>query len=122
MCVFCQGKISIFLVSIHVSLLKFYNFKHQACTGDHCATSEWVEGPQVRGNTNLQPGTPIAIFRHGKYRGDHAAIYEDQDDEGIHVVDQWADRPNRSAQPVHRHIIRWNGQGNKNGKNYRVIK
>lgn len=105
-------------------LCLFSNFivLFKVCTSDNRPTVEWVEGPKVRGNTNIQPGTPIAIFHDGKYRGTHAAIYEGQDEKGIHVVDQWAERPGRDAQPVHRRTIRWDGTGSNCGNSFNIIK
>lgn len=66
----------------------------QASTGAP-ATSEWRQGPMVRGTLNIAPGTAIATFEpDGRYgnRTDgssHAAIYLGQTPEGIIVIDQW---------------------------------
>jgi hypothetical protein len=49
-------------------------------------------------------GTVIATFTAaGDYSG-HAAIFEQIDKDGIHVVDQWIKAP---AEPVHRRVIRF---------------
>ena len=70
-------------------------------------TVEWHEGPEVRGNPHVAPGTAIATFESdGSYRsqsGNHAAIYLHQDERGIWVYDQW------QGQPVHKRLIRFDG-------------
>ena len=49
----------------------------------------------MQGDTQLAPGTAIAVFdsngRHGNHTDEtsHAAIYLRQDAEGIYVIDQW---------------------------------
>ncbi len=69
-------------------------------------TSEWKEGKKVRGN-DIPPGAAIATFRDGKYpneaTGNHAAIYDGQDENGIFVWDQW------KGQAVHRRHIKFRG-------------
>ena len=72
------------------------------------ASSEWSEGPKVKGNTKLKSGTAIATFQDGKYwnktdGSSHAALYMSQDDTGIYVVDQW------KGQPTHARRIRFRG-------------
>src|SRR5688572_12282694 len=57
-------------------------------------TSSWKAGAKVRGDINLPRGTAIATFdANGRYpnnaSGNHAAIYDGQDDGGIWVWDQW---------------------------------
>jgi hypothetical protein len=60
----------------------------RAATGAPQA-EDWRRGVQVQGNTNVRPGTAIAMFdKNGRYNG-HAAIYLDQDKHGVQVVDQW---------------------------------
>jgi hypothetical protein len=72
------------------------------------AARSWKKGVPVKGNPNIQPGTVIATFdTAGKYHG-HAAIYESQDKDGLHVVDQWIFPP---PKPVHRRLIRFGGHG-----------
>jgi hypothetical protein len=70
-------------------------------------TVEWHEGPEVRGNPHVAPGTAIATFESdGSYTsqsGNHAAIYLSQDEDGIWVYDQW------QGQPVHERLIRFEG-------------
>lgn len=78
------------------------------------ATPLWKRGAQVKGNVNIERGTVIATFNAaGKYQG-HAAIYESQDKDGIHVVDQWIVAP---PKPVHRRLIRFGGHGLANDGN-----
>ncbi|RBP50812.1 BPSL0067 family protein [Arenicella xantha] len=65
-------------------------------------TDQWLPGEPVLDNT-IQPGTIIATFKNDRYpstRGHHAAIYIEQDDQGIWVWDQWV------GKPVHRRLIR----------------
>jgi hypothetical protein len=63
------------------------------------STGNWVRGDAVRGNVNLQPGTPIATFApSGRYANatdgsSHSAIYLGQNAHGIQVLDQWAGSP-----------------------------
>ncbi len=70
------------------------------------ATSAWKEGKKVRGN-DILIGTAIATFVDGKNpnkpTGNHAAIYDGQDKDGIWVWDQW------KGQPVRRRHIRFKG-------------
>ena len=66
-------------------------------------TSQWRAGQQVI-KTDVTPGTIIATFKHGRYpnqSGWHAAIFIEQDDNGIWVWDQWV------GKPVHRRLIRY---------------
>ena len=63
------------------------------------STAQWVRGDPVRGNTSLQPGTPIATFGpSGRYTSatdgsSHAAIYLGQTPQGVQVLDQWSGSP-----------------------------
>jgi hypothetical protein len=60
----------------------------QAATGAPRST-EWRRGALVQGNPNVRPGTAIAIFDgNGRYVG-HAAIFLEQNQQGIQVIDQW---------------------------------
>jgi hypothetical protein len=58
-------------------------------------TSQWRKGPVVRGSTNIAAGTAIAAFDADGCYGNHtdgtshAALYVEQDQHGIIVVDQW---------------------------------
>ena len=58
-------------------------------------TAVWVEGKKVtKGDHSIAKGTAIATFVKGKYpqegsTGKHAAIYLDQSEIGIKVLDQW---------------------------------
>ena len=77
-------------------------------------TAAWREGARVRGNPQIPRGTAIATFEpDGSYTsetGNHAAIYLDQDDDGIWVYDQWR------GQPVHKRLIPFEGgSGAKRG-------
>jgi hypothetical protein len=72
------------------------------------ATLYWREGRKVRkGDLTTARGTAIATFVGGRYpqigsSGKHAAIYLEQNDEGIVVVDQW-----KAQGVVKQRIIRW---------------
>jgi hypothetical protein len=78
------------------------------------ASSSWKQGTLVRGN-DIPRGAAIATFIHKAYlnldHGNHAAIYIEQNDEGIVVWDQWA------GQPVHRRTIRFKGLTNLDRSN-----
>jgi len=82
----------------------------QKCAGAPL-TRCWKEGEKVRG-ADIPRGTAIATFQNGQYQNDthgnsHAAIYLEQDDKAIYVLDQWI-RPNY-AQEVHRRPIQFRG-------------
>jgi hypothetical protein len=82
----------------------------KAVEGGHCVrycqkvsavphTSRWEPGIQVKGG-DIPKGTIIATFHPvtGRYENDtsgrsHAAVYLDQDEFGIMVLDQWIGRP-----------------------------
>lgn len=59
------------------------------------ATALWIEGTRIqKGSAGIMRGTAIATFVAGKYpqtgdSGKHAAIYLEQNDTGIVVLDQW---------------------------------
>lgn len=76
-------------------------------------TSLWKDGPKVKGNLLLKPGTAIATFVKGKYpnqaHGNHAAIYVRQDAVAIYVLDQWKGKAKITIRPLY-----FKGQ-NKNG-------
>lgn len=69
-------------------------------------TSLWKEGEKVRG-AQIDTGTAIATFINGEYpslaTGNHAAIYVEQNADGLVVWDQW------TAQPVHKRTINFRG-------------
>ena len=56
-------------------------------------TDKWAAGVTVRGDSTISKGTAIATFVDGKYpnnsTGNHAALYLEQDNEGVWVVDQY---------------------------------
>ncbi|MFO0849856.1 MAG: BPSL0067 family protein [Gemmataceae bacterium] len=84
-------------------------FVQEAAGAPH--TSKWKQGVQVRGNKNLARGTAIASgWANGAYpnkaTGNHAAIYDGQDDKGIWVYDQWA---GKKPKPVSRRHIPFRG-------------
>jgi hypothetical protein len=96
-------------------------------------TDKWQAGALVQGNTNLPPGTAIAVFdADGKYGNhtnetSHAAIYLRQDAKGIYVIDQWNIRGNGQIVshwgPVEE-LIPFNRPGRSTigrGESYRVI-
>jgi hypothetical protein len=89
------------------------------------ATSFWKEGVKVKGDATIARGTSIATFVNGVYEskktGNHAALYLEQDANGIWVYDQWATKP---EQRVTKRLIRFKaGQGSasNDGDRYSVI-
>jgi hypothetical protein len=60
---------------------------------------KWKPGRPITRGADIPVGTAIATFVEGKYpgekRGQHAAIYLGQNDQGIQVMDQWADDPKK---------------------------
>jgi hypothetical protein len=64
------------------------------------------EGEKVRG-ADIPKGTAIATFINGVYpslpHGNHAAIYVEQNADGLVVWDQWV------GQPVHKRLIQFRG-------------
>ena len=57
--------------------------------------ASWRQGIQVKGNTHIKPGTPVATFEDGFYPNratdNHVAYYISQDKvKGVRVMDQWA--------------------------------
>jgi hypothetical protein len=68
-------------------------------------TKMWVKGDDVKKGTPLPVGTAIATFVNGQYPQNatgHAAVYLDQNDAGIQVLDQWA-----TQGKVLKRTIRW---------------
>ncbi|HEY6402163.1 MAG TPA: BPSL0067 family protein [Blastocatellia bacterium] len=96
----------------------------QECAGAPI-THDWKEGEKVRG-ADIPRGTAIATFQDGEYQNDlngnsHAAIYLEQDDEAIYVLDQWI---SRKPQPVHMRRIKFKGGADEprnDGDAYSVI-
>jgi hypothetical protein len=77
----------------------------------------WRGGALVKGDTQLAPGTAIAVFdsdgRYGNHTDEtsHAAIYLRQDANGIYVIDQWNIRVNGKVgrrQAPHERLIPFN--------------
>ena len=94
--------------------------------------SSWRKGALVKGNTALAKGTAIATFNaQGKYgnhrHGNHAAIYLDQDANGLRVIDQWNIRDPKTHQIVthvspHIHTLRFGNRSySDNGDNFSVV-
>jgi hypothetical protein len=52
------------------------------------STKCWRPGAKVKGTAGIPAGAAIANFKGDKYLS-HAAIYLDQDEKGIWVLDQW---------------------------------
>jgi hypothetical protein len=75
-------------------------------------TSKWKPGVKVRGN-EIEFGTAIATFdpdgRYGNHTDgrSHAAIYIEENDAGLLVIDQWV------GHPVSERIIRFRGGNGK---------
>lgn len=84
------------------------------------ATGAWRKGVLVKGNTNIMAGTVIATFNaSGRYYG-HAAIYVDQNKQGIVVYDQYV--TGRLPKPAGQRLLKWGGRGNSNnGDNFYVV-
>jgi hypothetical protein len=97
-------------------------------------TRDWRQGEKVRGNDHIIPGTLIATFdpdgRYGNHTNQtsHAALYLDQDENGMRVIDQWNKRDKNGniigQQPPHIRYIKFNnptGMGIDQGENYHVV-
>jgi len=68
-------------------------------------TKVWVKGDDVTKGTPIDAGTAIATFVNGAYPQNatgHAAVYLDQNEVGIQVLDQWA-----TQGKVLKRTIRW---------------
>lgn len=88
------------------------------CSTIPVGTGKWKKGALVKGNTTIAKGTAIATFVDSVYSG-HAAIYESQDEKGIHVYDQWVSGAGKAIGP---RLIRWNGKGvSNNGAGFYVV-
>jgi hypothetical protein len=75
----------------------------------------WKPGRPITRGADIPVGTAIATFVDGKYprddTGQHAAVYLGQNDQGIQVMDQWA---NLKTKPhVSEHTIYWNSTSPK---------
>lgn len=113
--------------NIQSYLDKSYGSGHCVPFVQHCATApqakDWKKGLKVRDNDNRIPrGATIATFDdNGHYAnqptGNHAAIYDGQDERGLWVYDQFLRRQpevpgEKVRQPVTRRHIRFRaGQG-----------
>lgn len=95
------------------------SFVTTVCENIPVSTTQWVRGGRVRGNTTIKEGTAIATFNaKGQYHG-HAAIYVSQDEDGIHVHDQWITGAGKGVGP---RLIRWGGNGVSNdGDGFYVV-
>ena len=95
------------------------SFVTTVCPTLPVSTHSWRKGGLVKGDSTIAAGTAIATFdANGRYNG-HAAIYENQTDTGINVVDQWVTPP---AQAIHRRMLRFGARGlSNNGDNFYVI-
>jgi hypothetical protein len=74
-------------------------------------TSRWKEGERVRGAAGILTGTAIATFINGRYpshrHGNHAAIYVEQNADGLVVWDQWVH--DHQKHPVSKRLISFKG-------------
>ncbi|MEP6606592.1 MAG: BPSL0067 family protein [Nitrosospira sp.] len=87
------------------------SFVTTVCSSIPVDTKEWTKGAPVKDHTTLAEGTVIATFDpQGRYRG-HAAIYVNQDKDGIHVFDQWITGAGKAIGP---RLIKWGGSGVSN--------
>lgn len=88
------------------------------CPSIPVGTGKWKKGVPIKGNATIVKGTAIATFAKDTYSG-HAAIYESQDDKGIHVYDQWVSGAGKAVGP---RLIKWAGVGVSNhGMGFYVI-
>ena len=94
-------------------------------------SSQWQQGEQVEGATDIAPGTPIATFNFNGAYGppdspggasgvSHTGIYLGQDASGVQILDQWSGSGGASI-----HTIPWSSWGGNTaeaGSHYYVIK
>jgi hypothetical protein len=94
-------------------------------------SSQWQQGEQVEGATDIAPGTPIATFNFNGAYGppdspggasgvSHTGIYLGQDSSGVQILDQWSGSGGASI-----HTIPWSSWGGNTaeaGSHYYVIK
>jgi len=91
-------------------------------------TPTWKQGVQVRGNTSLAPGTPIATFNYNwggraRYGSEaqpvgvsgmsHTGIYLGQDANGLYMLNQWNSNGHCSGATVS--YYPWDSNAGKNG-------
>ena len=80
-------------------------------------SSQWQQGEQVEGATDIAPGTPIATFNFNGAYGppdspggasgvSHTGIYLGQDSSGVQILDQWSGSGGASI-----HTIPWSSWG-----------
>jgi hypothetical protein len=95
------------------------SFATTVCTNLPVNTTQWKKGAPIKGNSTIKEGTAIATFNsQGQYHG-HAAIYVSQDQDGIHVYDQWITGAGKSVGP---RLIKWTGHGVSNyGEGFYVV-
>lgn len=89
-------------------------------------TTKWRAGMKAFGNGDkIKIGTALATFRgkrndpHNKDGERHAVFYNGQDENGLHVVDQWG-----GSRTVRDRVLSWSGCGNQPhlcGDQYYVI-
>ena len=94
-------------------------------------SSQWQQGEQVEGATDIAPGTPIATFNFNGAYGppdspggasgvSHTGIYLGQDASGVQILDQWSGSGGASI-----HTIPWStwaGNTAEAGSHYYTIK
>ena len=94
-------------------------------------SSQWQQGEQVEGATDIAPGTPIATFNFNGAYGppdspggasgvSHTGIYLGQDSSGVQILDQWSGSGGASI-----HTIPWSSWGGNTaeaGSHYYAIK
>ena len=94
-------------------------------------SSQWQQGEQVEGATDIAPGTPIATFNFNGAYGppdspggesgvSHTGIYLGQDSSGVQILDQWSGSGGASI-----HTIPWSSWGGNTaeaGSHYYTIK
>jgi len=91
-------------------------------------TPTWKQGVQVRGNTSLAPGTPIATFNYNwggraRYGSEaqpvgvsgmsHTGIYLGQDANGVYMLNQWNSNGHCSGATVS--YYPWDSNAGHNG-------
>jgi len=77
----------------------------------------WKKGVKVKNNQNIRAGTAIATFNSDKKYEGHAAVYIDQNAQGLQVIDQWL------GQEFHPRTIYFRGQGkvSNDGEQFYVV-
>jgi hypothetical protein len=86
----------------------------------------WKEGTKVKGDKTIARGTAIATFEKGIYpshsTGNHAAIYLEQDSQGIWVYDQWAAKPDKVVSKRRIGFRGGVGSASNDGDRFSIIK